>query len=88
MTVQTLSCLAIQDSFFISHVSAGRVPFLGSNVFRIRKLPNPIIVRYSLMSRLYFTHWEFDSRIGKVEREIMGFVLEFLFVDIMAVADD
>lgn len=39
------------------------------------------------MSRLHFTHWELDSRIGKVERKIMGLVLEFLFVDIMAVDD-
>ena len=39
------------------------------------------------MSRLHFIHWELDSRIGKVEKEIMGRVLESSLVDAIAVGD-
>ena len=39
------------------------------------------------MSRLHFTHWELDSRIGMVEREIMGRALESLLVDAIAVGN-
>ena len=39
------------------------------------------------MLRLHFTHWELDSGIGKVEREIMEYALESLLVDAIAIGD-
>lgn len=39
------------------------------------------------MLRLQSTHWELDSKIGKVEREIMGRALKSLLVDAIAVGD-
>ena len=39
------------------------------------------------MSQLYFTHWELDSRISKVEKRIIGHVLKSLLVDAIIVED-
>ena len=39
------------------------------------------------MFRLHFTYWELDSRIGKVEREIMRRALESLLVDAITIGD-
>lgn len=39
------------------------------------------------MSQLHFTRWELDSRIGKVEREIMARALESSLVDAIAVGN-